>query len=420
MDKSEIAKGLIKSINEGIDKYQKIIKSNQEKETRGLQKLSKQVGQNDPALTGAGTELDAGTANVAVPNLTKKDLKKFGPLPGVGSGGGFDGSNLSSPNNTDGFKASEKPMDKSEIPGNSLSCPGCGSTSIITLGTLGNTDHLLCSGCGSVGTTIRQENDEAIANGNINNVAKAELKKDEKSRQVRGTPASQVKSNVVSKVRGTPAEQVKETVAKVGKSNIIPFRKLNKVTPPSVSEETAHKLKDEYGHDKEGKAKAYATMWKIHNQMNKSSGVLPDGSGFFTATVKTKKDLKKEELTTKKAPMTATVEPEKVTGSKDVEEVPSPIVTDGSGKIIKGKSLKKGAMVDYIKARAAAAGVNPEKVLGKPIPPPLPKVTLTPTPSFNKGESPAAKPIAKSPASGQPSTAPSTPTAQPTKTVSKL
>jgi transposase-like protein len=41
---------------------------------------------------------------------------------------------------------------------------------------------------------------------------------------------------------------------------------LEKVTPPDVSEKVVHKLKDEYGHDKAGKAKAFATAWKIHNQ----------------------------------------------------------------------------------------------------------------------------------------------------------
>ncbi len=41
---------------------------------------------------------------------------------------------------------------------------------------------------------------------------------------------------------------------------------LSKVTPPDVDEKLIHKLKDQYGHDKEGKAKAYATAWKISNQ----------------------------------------------------------------------------------------------------------------------------------------------------------
>jgi hypothetical protein len=42
---------------------------------------------------------------------------------------------------------------------------------------------------------------------------------------------------------------------------------LEKVTPPGVSEKTMHKLKAQYGGDKE---KAYATAWKIHNKMKKA------------------------------------------------------------------------------------------------------------------------------------------------------
>ncbi len=42
---------------------------------------------------------------------------------------------------------------------------------------------------------------------------------------------------------------------------------LNKVTPPGISEKTMHKLKAQYGGDKE---KAYATAWAIHNKMKKA------------------------------------------------------------------------------------------------------------------------------------------------------
>jgi len=39
-----------------------------------------------------------------------------------------------------------------------------------------------------------------------------------------------------------------------------------KKTPPDVSEKVVHELKDEYGHDEEGKRRAFATAWKIHNE----------------------------------------------------------------------------------------------------------------------------------------------------------
>lgn len=59
-------------------------------------------------------------------------------------------------------------------------------------------------------------------------------------------------------------EQARKTIEDVQKSEA---EALAKSTPPDVSEHLAHKLKDEYGHDKAGKAKAYATMWSIHNDM---------------------------------------------------------------------------------------------------------------------------------------------------------
>lgn len=49
------------------------------------------------------------------------------------------------------------------------------------------------------------------------------------------------------------------------KSKSIKKEEMDKVTPPDVSEAVVHKLKDEYGHDKAGKEKAFATAWKIHN-----------------------------------------------------------------------------------------------------------------------------------------------------------
>jgi hypothetical protein len=50
-----------------------------------------------------------------------------------------------------------------------------------------------------------------------------------------------------------------EANKKVGKAE------LAKVAPPG-EEKLVHKLKDEYGHDKAGKEKAFATAWAIHNK----------------------------------------------------------------------------------------------------------------------------------------------------------
>lgn len=67
--------------------------------------------------------------------------------------------------------------------------------------------------------------------------------------------------------------------------------KLDKVTPPDVSEKTMYKLKDEYGHDKAGKAKAFATAWKIHDEKVKKHAA--DGD---SGKVESEEKLTKDEL----------------------------------------------------------------------------------------------------------------------------
>lgn len=99
------------------------------------------------------------------------------------------------------------------------------------------------------------------------------------------------KASVLSKKELTPREaglkltkallgqisEYKEFLVQMGN---LEKGELSKVTPPDVSEELVHKLKDQYGSDEEGKAKAYATAWKISKQKKgkktEKAEVLPD------------------------------------------------------------------------------------------------------------------------------------------------
>jgi hypothetical protein len=54
-------------------------------------------------------------------------------------------------------------------------------------------------------------------------------------------------------------------MGKCDMDDVRPGKDLAKKTPEGISEKTMHKLKDEYGHDKEGKSKAYATANAIAN-----------------------------------------------------------------------------------------------------------------------------------------------------------
>jgi hypothetical protein len=86
-------------------------------------------------------------------------------------------------------------------------CIGCTGSNVEPLGLHLGQDHFLCKDCGEIGSTIREEN------------LAAEMDKAE----------------------------------------------LSKETPPD-GEKVVRKLKDEYGSDKKGKEKAYATAWSIHNK----------------------------------------------------------------------------------------------------------------------------------------------------------
>ena len=87
-------------------------------------------------------------------------------------------------------------------------------------------------------------------------------------------PSSKV-SNVFARLKGptssaAPTNSEKEArmklLASVRKDEgLLTKSLLVKKTPPDVSEDLMHKLKDQYGHDEKGKEKAYATAWKIHN-----------------------------------------------------------------------------------------------------------------------------------------------------------
>jgi hypothetical protein len=92
-------------------------------------------------------------------------------------------------------------------------CIGCTSSNVEPLGVHRGHEHYICKDCGEVGATPREENQAA------------EMKKEE----------------------------------------------IEKETPPG-EEKLVHKLKDEYGEDKKGKEKAYATAWEIHNRSIRNKG----------------------------------------------------------------------------------------------------------------------------------------------------
>ena len=307
---------LAKSIQAGIAKSKSVITKNNAKEQNGFKKLNKTLGQIPSDQTGAGTDLPAGTGTTGVPmnmaEVRPKDVEK---------------ANLRAEFEANKVEKGELGMGKTNI----ANC-GCGWMATV-LGKVGDTTHLLCTKCGNHSTS----KDSAGQDGS--KVAKSE------------TSGSKKKSSVVRLPDGSGffTGTVKKT-------------ELTKTTPPG-EEKLVHKLKEEYGTDKAGKEKAYATAWAIKNGTVNKSEPNPN---------------------TKKAPMIGTVEAEPVKGAKDGSEpIPEAKKTDSSGDISKGK-IEKGAMVDHIKAASKKAGVNVKDVLGYKPPKTSQAVSPTPTPNFTK------------------------------------
>jgi hypothetical protein len=355
---------LAKAIQTGIDRYNASIGSNAGKEAAGASKLAKTFTGEAPA---AGTDMGGGDGMAAVP-VGKGVLPETGDSAGLGGGDNADA----------GFSKDEIDGD-----GPGLSCPGCGGPNIGQLGVLGKMAHFLCRDCGAMATHPIEENTEAKEDAGPN-VSKAEWKP-----RLPGEERWMSVSTVQPGQRATPFSFVsygrpdKDIQAAASKNKVAESRaqevekaELAKVTPPG-KEKLVHKLKDEYGHDKKGKEKAYATAWAVHNKkVNKAEWIAQASS-----------KMKKEELKSKEVPMTATVVAEKVKGAKDgTENTPAPIKTDDSGDITKGKKLDKGAMVEHIKAKAKAAGVDLAKVMGVKPPKTLQAVKPAPSPSFVKDE----------------------------------
>src|ERR1039457_356090 len=80
MNSKALKQLLANSIEAGIAQHQTAIAKNNAKEQNGLAKLSQTLGGQDPALTGAGGNLSAGSATTEVPNLARAEKR-----PGEGN-----------------------------------------------------------------------------------------------------------------------------------------------------------------------------------------------------------------------------------------------------------------------------------------------------------------------------------------------
>jgi hypothetical protein len=447
----EFHANLAKAIKTGISKYQDILAKNQAKEKNGLEKLNKTLGGNDPALTGAGGNLSAGSATTEVPNLARAEYKvKKGPGERTfGDGMRVEHSNPSSKGKSpfnfsvygrsdEAIASSKKKNTRAEYEASKvekgelgMSTPGCPcGGSAMSMGIHSGQSHTMCSGCGAIGTTPQEENTAAMA-GAGNNVAKGEFSKVAPGQVThmgttfeRGTVPHPIIRAVAEQVKGYNTGLAYQTRQKTAKRD-------NK-----IAEHEASKVE---------KGEPLAT---VRTTTAKGISGLPAPKSKMVVKAETNPN-------TKQADMVGTVEAKNVKGAKDgSESVPEAKKTDGSGDVSKGKiekgeyngektmgdkkygkkralgctctssstcraclresapegafqgvknenqKVEKGAMVDHIKAASNKAGVSAGKVLshgdpkagrgGYQVPKTLQTAKPAPTPNFNKGEKDSA------------------------------
>jgi hypothetical protein len=432
MNSKELNASLAKAIKSGIEQFQTAIQKNRAKEQSGMDKLQKALGGDDPALTGAGGNLSAGSATVGVPNLMRGEVKgggisvadfarlandrvwgacghpwdgrqdardeirtivgsqsragyknkraeseaskvEKGALP-EGEGAGVPGGVSDMSNNLDaGFGKGE--MDEGQ------GCQMCGGQKQL-LGVLGRTVHLVCRGCGVYTSTPMGENTEA-KEGAEPNVEKAELEKVglvdplvnplvDPMMSINPVHAIVHHANVLTQhLNNLPPEQMQHGA-------MVFLGALGATGLAALTHAAIQKLK-------QPKTEARSQEWYANRKIpGPSQRNRPEDPQVE------KGEIKKEEISpSKEVPMTATVTAEKVPTAKDgSEKIPAAKNHDGSGEVTKGKELGKGAMVDHIKAQAKKANVPVKDVLGSRPPKTLETSLPPPSPKFQKAAIP--------------------------------
>ena len=299
-----------------------------------------------PAPTTPSTSTWSSTSGAA-PNYTytKAELAKAGDPTNnpafTGAGSGISDSGMGPAQISMGFdKAALNPvvkramnktipsMKKSLVPAPGTACPNC-KGEVVIVGRFGNVEHGLCKGCGeSPHRTIQEENVAAQKPSGLNTDSQM--------------PAGQ-----------TVQDANKSALPKEGLGKA----ELAKVTPPG-EEKLVHKLKDEYGHDKAGKEKAYATAWAIHNKMTKTA--LPAVVRNAMKKDETDSHIKVRQDTVVEKPMPGAEMPPK--DPKAPEKNGNGRTDSNNNGIIKGK-LNKGAISDAVDKAREKAHVSKDKNL---------------------------------------------------------
>jgi hypothetical protein len=292
---------------------------------------------NNPAFTGAGS-------SVSDNNMGAEQMSL-----------GFDKAALN-PVVKRAMKKTIPSMKKALVPAPAHACPSC-KGEVVIIGRSGNIEHGLCKGCGeSPHRTIQEQNAAAQPSsglGAVGNVSNGPT--------VLETNASAQPKSGLGAVK---KDQSGQTIQNENKSALpkegLGKAELEKVTPPG-EEKLVHKLKDEYGHDKAGKEKAYATAWSIHNKMTKAA--LP-------AVIRNA--MKKDELEVAKGTVGEKANPEASLPPKD----PKAPKKNGNGDtnsdnkgIVKGKALEKKSIAaqeaEKAKEKAEKEAQNPAKIVPK-------------------------------------------------------
>src|ERR1039457_2417455 len=387
MNSKALKQLLANSIEAGIAQHQTAIAKNNAKEQNGLAKLSKTLGGQDPALTGAGGNLSAGSATTEVTNLARAEkrpgegnLEKWTKLKAGPLASDFSKDKKAKKNNTRAEYESSK-VEKGALM-DSLTKPGLQGKAPSLMGKVKsgvstgivNAKQKLGIGRNEFGKGALPDVEKTMSDSGgagARAAVKASgspINKDEMDAgnncPMCSGPAEPLgvlgntlhllcrncgsHSTTIVEENTERKENAGPTVAK-GEKNWA------KMTPAEKDESNKRTSKEDKAvYDADLKDRISSKPFKV--AVNKSEPLATmrttkakgiSGLPAPKSKMVVKGEIKKEEISPiKEVPMTRLVTAEKVNGARGIgdEKVPAAIKTDGSGDITKGKSLEKGSL----------------------------------------------------------------------------
>jgi hypothetical protein len=248
--KTDIRTALLGSLKTVLAKREQEIKVLRDKEAKGVAKLEKSGyghAYNEPKKKPFPQPGEQKIVAVPQPGeqkivaVKKNDMANDnGALPELGKDETMAGGT--------GDQGMNPSMEMAEKPKTGAICIGCTGSNTEPLGLLQGTAHHICKDCGEIGTTVREENEQAEANSGNPAMGKEEMAKEEplatmraaKAKGISGLPAP--KSKMVVKAELPNVEAARQAVGIAGNGPKLP----SVAKPKSPSVPGAKPIKDAF------------------------------------------------------------------------------------------------------------------------------------------------------------------------------